>query len=180
MKRALFHFFKRVAPLYPFLILLLFWQTAFSQIEWREVTPAELQMKTPKVEADADAEAIFWEVRLDDKKSDRLSYDHYVRIKIFTERGGGRFSKFEIPFTKGKKVEGVAARVIKPDGTVVSLNPQDIFEREIVRAGKIKINAVSFAVPGIEPGVIVERRKADFFLGDAHTPNLFPVSVVGG
>ena len=38
------------------------------EIVWRPVTQEELQMKTPKVEADADAEAIFWEVRLDDKK----------------------------------------------------------------------------------------------------------------
>ena len=28
--------------------------------DWRAVTPEELAMKTPKVEPDADAEAIFW------------------------------------------------------------------------------------------------------------------------
>lgn len=141
--------------------------TAFSQIEWRPVSPTDLQMKTPQVEPDADAEAIFWDVRLDDKKSSKLSYSHYVRVKIFTERGRERFSKFDIPFRKGIKIENVAARVIKPDGTVVSLQPGDIFERDVLTVRKIKIKAKSFAVPGIEPGVIVEYQYDEAIKGDS-------------
>lgn len=133
------------------------------QIAWRPVTPEELQMKKARVEPDADAEAIFWEVRVDDKKESKLSYDHYVRVKIFTERGRKKFSKFDIPFFKGNSVEDVAARVIKPDGTIVNLNPGDVYEREIVKAGKIKVLAKSFAVPGIEPGVIVEYQYKEVF-----------------
>lgn len=141
---------------------------------WREITQAELQMKTPKVEPDADAEAIFWEVWLDDKKGGKLFYNHYVRVKIFTERGREKFSKFDIPFTKGKKVEEVAARVIKPDGTISELQPSDIFEREILKAGKVSIKAKSFAVPGIEPGVIVEYQYKETFKGDsANNERLF-------
>ena len=140
--------------------------SAFSYDEplaWRTVTPEEIQMKTPKVEADADAEAIFWEVWLDDKKDSSLFYDHYIRVKIFTERGQEKFSKFDIPFVKGLKIENIAARVIKADGTIVNLDPKDILEREIVKAGKIKVRAKSFAIPGIEPGVIVEYRYRETF-----------------
>jgi len=126
--------------------------------EWREVTPAELQMKTPKVEADADAEAIFWEVRIDDKKYDKLTYEHYVRVKIFTEKGREKFAKFDISFEKGNKVEDIAARVINPDGSIVELNPKDIFEQEVIKTDKLKIRSKSFAIPGIAPGVIVEYR----------------------
>jgi hypothetical protein len=136
-------------------------------IVWRPVSPAELQMNAPIVEPDADAEAIFWEVTLDDKKSGRLMYSHYVRIKIFTVRGREKFSKMDIPFMKNRKIEGVAARVIRPDGTVVELKPEDIFEREIVRAGKEKIQAKSFAVPGIEPGVIVEYQYSETIKNDS-------------
>jgi len=133
---------------------------------WRPVTPAELEQKTPKVEPDADAEAIFWEVRVDDKKAGKLSYRHYVRVKIFTERGRERFSKMDIPFMKGKKVEDVAARVIKPDGSVVELKETDIFDRDIAKAGKVRVQAKSFAVPGIEPGVIVEYQYSESIKGD--------------
>lgn len=124
--------------------------------EWREVTPAELQMKTPKVEADADAEAIFWEVRIDDSSEENLSQRHYIRVKIFTDRGREKFSKVDIPFTRGIKIKDLMARVIKPDGTIVEIGGDDIFEREIIKANGIKIKAKSFAVPNIEPGVIIE------------------------
>jgi hypothetical protein len=124
--------------------------------EWREVTPAELQMKTPKVEADADAEAIFWEVRIDDSSEDSLTQRHYIRVKIFSDRGREKFSKVDIPFTRGMKIKDLMARVIKPDGTIVEITGDDIFEREIVKANGIKIKAKSFAVPNIEPGVIIE------------------------
>ena len=134
---------------------------------WRPITQAELAMEKPQVEADADAEAIFWEVRLDDKKRKKLSFEHYVRVKIFTERGRERFAKIDIPFYKGKKVENVAARVIKPDGSIVELQPQDIFEREIVRQRKTKYLAKSFAVPGIAPGVIVEYQYSESIKGDS-------------
>lgn len=136
-------------------------------VVWRPVTTEEMQMKTPKVEADADAEAIFWEVRLDDKKQSKLSYSHYVRVKIFTERGRERFSKMDIPFTKGRKIENVAARVIKADGTIIELKAADIFEREIAKAGKARVLAKSFAVPGIEPGVIVEYQYSEVIKGDS-------------
>ncbi len=141
-----------------FCLLFVFSQTMFSQTEWRPVSSAELEMKTPKVEAGADAEAIFWEIRIDDSSSDNLSMRHYVRVKIFTERGREKYSKFDIPFVKGIKIKDIAARVIKPDGSIVEITPKDIFEREIVKANKIKVKAKSFAVPNIEPGVMVEYR----------------------
>jgi len=160
---------KHCLLLFVFCFLSVLPHTVFADepIYWKPVTPAELQIKTPQVEPDADAEAIFWEVRLDDKKSNKLSYKHYVRVKIFTERGREKFSKFDIPFLKGKKVEDVAARVIKPDGTIIPLLQSDIFEREIVTTRKIKIKAKSFAVPGIEPGVIVEYQYREIFKNDS-------------
>src|ERR671932_122529 len=64
--------------------------------DWRPVDPAELAMKTPVVEKDADAEAIFWEVRVDDSGEKDLVFDKYIRIKIFTERGRESQSKVDI------------------------------------------------------------------------------------
>jgi hypothetical protein len=126
--------------------------------EWRPVSPEELGMKTPKVEPGADAEAIFWEVRIDDSSEEDLAMQHYVRVKIFTERGLEKYSKFDIPFTKGMKIKDIAARVTKPDGSAVEIQKGDIFEREILKANAIKVKAKSFAIPGLVPGVIVEYR----------------------
>lgn len=156
----MFFSFKRQAVLLSiFCLLLTCSQVVLAGEEpWRQITPAELQMKTPTVEPDADAEAIFWEIRIDDSSSEELSMKHYVRVKIFTERGREKYSKFDIPFMKGIKIKDIAARIIKPDGTIVEITDKDIFEREIIKAGKTKVKAKSFAVPNIEPGVIVEYR----------------------
>ncbi len=132
--------------------------TASGGVDWRPVTPEELAMKTPKVEPDADAEAIFWEVRIDDSSDENLSMQHYVRLKIFTDRGREKYSKLDIPFAKGTKIKDIAARVIKPDGSIVEIGEKEIFEREIIRANGIKVKAKSFAVPGLELGAIVEYR----------------------
>jgi hypothetical protein len=126
--------------------------------EWRPVEPAELALKASTVEKDADAEAIFWEVRIDDSSDEDLAMQHYVRVKIFTERGREKYSKFDIAFTKGMKIKDIAARVIKADGSIVEIRKEDVFEREIVRANGLKVRAKSFAIPSLEPGVIVEYR----------------------
>ena len=98
-----------------FCLLLTCSQIAFAGDEWREISQAELAMKTPKVEPDADAEAIFWEVRVDDS-TENLVMKHYVRVKIFTERGREKYSKVDIPYIKGVKIKNIMARVIKADG----------------------------------------------------------------
>src|SRR5438874_10436994 len=62
--------------------------------EWRPVSSEELASKKPSVDPDADAEAIFWEVRIDDSGENDLALKHYVRVKIYTERGREKYSKF--------------------------------------------------------------------------------------
>lgn len=151
-------FSARGAGLCGLLLTLLFAVLASAQDkDWRPVAPDEISGKTPVVEPDADAEALVWEIRIDDSSED-LSMKHYVRVKIFTERGREKYSKFDVPFVKGMKIKDLAARVVKADGSIVDIKKDDIFEREIVRANGIKVKAKSFAVPNIEPGVIVEYR----------------------
>jgi len=93
--------------------------------DWRPVDPTELALKAPVVERDADAEALFWEVRVDDGEPGELIFTHYIRIKVFTERGRESESKIDIPFGKifggNIKIKDIAARTIKPDGSIVEL-----------------------------------------------------------
>ncbi len=124
---------------------------------WRPVSAAELAMTTSSVEPDADAEALFWEVRVNDA-SQNVVEENYLRIKIFTENGREKYSKIDIPFVKGVKIKDIQARVVKPNGSIVELAQSDIFEREILKGDSLKVKAYSFAVPNIEPGVIVEYR----------------------
>jgi hypothetical protein len=129
--------------------------------DWRPVDPADLALKTAIVEKDADAEAIFWEVHLSDDVdggTPRTVFRHYVRIKVFSERGRESQSKIDIPFLSSWKIQDIAARTIKPDGSIVELKKEDVLERTIEKLNGTKIKAKSFAMPGVEPGAIVEYR----------------------
>lgn len=130
---------------------------AFSQDKgWRQIPPAELSAATSTVEPNADAEALFWEVRVDDSDADEVSLNHYVRVKIFTEKGREDYSKHDIVFLKGTKIKDVEAKVTKADGSVLYLDAKDVMEREIIKANGFKVRAKSFALPGLEVGSILE------------------------
>ena len=134
--------------------------------DWKPVDPAELALKVAKVQPDADAEAIFWEVRVADEVHLGLAgvgglstvYDHYIRIKIFTERGRDAYATVEIPYFTGTDVNDVEARTIRVDGSIVELRKADIYKRTVVKTEGFRIRIVSFAVPGIEPGAVIEYR----------------------
>ncbi|HEU4507750.1 MAG TPA: DUF3857 domain-containing protein [Pyrinomonadaceae bacterium] len=130
--------------------------------EWKPIEPAHLALKSSVVEKEADAEGLFWEVRIDDSPDGDLIFTHYLRVKIFTERGRESQSKIDLPFGNlygtEVKIKDIAARTIKPDGSIVELKKEDIFERTIVRVSGLKVKARSFAMPAVEPGCILEYR----------------------
>jgi hypothetical protein len=109
-----------ILPLFLVCVGFLFPTTSFAD-DWRPVDPADLALKAPLVEKDADAEAIFWEVRVDDSVLEELSLRNYVRIKVFTDRGKESQSKVDLPYAGSNRIKDIAARVIKADGTIVEL-----------------------------------------------------------
>ena len=138
---------------------------AASGEDWRPIEVADLALKEAVVEPHADAEAIFWDIRIDDGGDNSLVLNHYVRIKIFTERGRDQHSKVDIPYFSGTKVQDIAARTIKPDGTIVELAKNDIVEKMVVKISGFKLKTKTFAFPGIEPGAIIEYKWKEIIFG---------------
>ncbi len=129
--------------------------------DWRPIDPAELAQKTPKIDPAADAEAIFWDTRVEDRYlgSDvSLALNHYVRIKIFTERGKELHSTVEIPRYGKRLIVDVAGRTIKPDGSIIELKKDAIFDRELIKNKALKLHGITFALPNVEVGDIIEYR----------------------
>ncbi|HJQ23439.1 MAG TPA: DUF3857 and transglutaminase domain-containing protein [Blastocatellia bacterium] len=157
--------------------------SAFAGDDWKPVDPADLALKAPVVETDADAEAIFWDVRVDDEGED-LVFTHYIRIKVFTERGKESQGQIDIPFLGNTRVKDIAGRTIKPDGSIVELKKDAVFERTIVKVSGAKLKAKSFAMPAVEPGAVIEYRYREIFpFGSADNLRLpfqrdIPVQVV--
>jgi len=158
--------FRIPSCLPTFLLLCLF--TIFSAPvwaagdDWKPIDPAQLALKNSTVEKEADAEGLFWEVRMDDNPEGDLIFNHYLRVKVFTERGRESQSKIDLFYGKlygsNVKISDIAARTIKPDGTIIELKKEDIFDRTVVKASGLKFKARSFAMPGVEPGCIIEYR----------------------
>lgn len=133
--------------------------------DWKPVDPTELAVSAPAVEKDADAEVLFWDVRVSYEENGgepATVLNHYVRIKVFNERGREAVSKIDIPAIKFRgrevKIKDVVARTVKPGGEIVELKKEDVFERDLVKGNGLKVKAKSFAMPGVEPGAIIEYR----------------------
>src|SRR5580658_8247892 len=137
-------------------------QSSAIDTAWLPITDAERNMKAPVVDKDAGVEALFWRVHVRDELKGgadlQRSFYHYVRLKIFDEKGKEQAATIDLPFGNKRSVLNVAGRTIKADGTEVELKKDSVYERDLVRAGRIRIKVKSFAMPGVEPGAIVEYR----------------------
>ena len=134
-------------------------------MDWKPVDPADLALKSARVDKDADAEAIFWEVWVSDEMqgdSLRTVLSNYIRVKVFTDHGRETQSTRDLQFYGKTRIGDIAGRTIKPDGTIVELKKDAVYERTIVKAGGLKVKAKSFAMPGVEPGSIIEYRWREF------------------
>ena len=129
---------------------------------WRPITPEELSATKSSLDPSADAEAIFRDVRLLNEASSfgyPVNVIHeYVRLKIYTARGKDKYGTVQIPYWGKSVISNVEGRTIKPDGSIVDLKKDAIFDKVIEKRKGFKIKVVSFAMPGVEPGAIIEYR----------------------
>lgn len=139
-------------------------------VDWKPVTPEELSLKTPKLDPNADAESIFTDLRVYDMVRS-LPYvehhvDYYVRIKIYNDRGVKAHTTVDIPYTSRAKmtIANVKARTIKPDGTIVEMKNDAIFDKTDTKVGRRVVEKTrSFTLPAVEPGSIVEYQYGEVF-----------------
>ena len=127
--------------------------------EWPPAAPSELAATAPTVEKDAHAEAIIWDIRVADEVTSNYPHtiqDHYLKIKIFDQRGVEMLAKVDIPYARGATVSNIAARTTKRNGEVIEMKQDAVFDRVLVKGNGIRWQAKSFALPGLEPGAVVE------------------------
>ena len=136
--------------------LMIFSLVASAQ-DWEPIVPFQLSMQSSSLEEDADAQVIFWEM-LVEQKNDRLDVEHYIRIKIFNERGAEAQGQVELLYSGDEDVRDIEGRTILPDGAIVELGRNAIFERTVAEQGSNELRAKSFVMPAVEPGAIIEYR----------------------
>jgi len=112
----------------------------YGQINWRPINPQELALKIPMVDKDADAEAIFWNIWMDDSQPDKTIFRHYLRVKVFTARGVESQSRVDLTHFGKDKITDIFARTIKADGSILDLKKDAILERALIKQGRRSIN----------------------------------------
>jgi hypothetical protein len=118
-------------------------------------------MKAPEIEPQADAEALLWDVRVSHDLYEggwRTEQWQYLRVKIFSEAGRDRLGTVDIPYGTNHSVSEIQGRTIRPDGSIAELRKDSVYERTVAKAGGVKVNVKSFALPGLEVGSIIEYR----------------------
>jgi transglutaminase-like putative cysteine protease len=114
------------------------------------------------VDPAADAEAMLWEISVADAAANNqypyTVYNHYLRIKIFNDRGVKKFGTVDIEYSGKQNVSDLSARTIQPDGSIQELTRSAVFDRVIEKRNGRKLHARSFALPGVKPGSIIEYR----------------------
>lgn len=130
---------------------------------WLAVSDADRQQMAPVVEKDAGAEVLEWRVHvvdefLGDNRSFQRVFYNYIRLKIFDDRGREKAATIDLPYRAPGTIIDVSGHTIKADGTVVDLDPKTVYRRTLERVGSARESVVSFAMPAVEKGAILEYR----------------------
>jgi uncharacterized protein DUF3857 len=141
-------------------------QPARADRDWPTLPPEHRTLAQPAVEPDADAEALLWEVKVDDRlESDGILSirDHFLRVKVFTQKGAQEWSKHGIDYPRrGVVISDLAARTLRADGAIQTMEKKAISDETIVKTSSGSLKRISFALPGVEPGCVVEYRYREY------------------
>ncbi|HKB06726.1 MAG TPA: DUF3857 domain-containing protein [Candidatus Polarisedimenticolia bacterium] len=128
--------------------------------DWPPITDAERNLK--RVEQDPEADAVVLDNersgKIQKKGSDTVNVlTYHWRLKVLTDRGK-RYGEVHIPAQKYSRVSNIQARTIKPDGSVLPVAQDQIFEKVTRQIGTFKWTEWVFNFPAVEPGAIIEYR----------------------
>ncbi len=128
--------------------------------DWPPITPEEKKLTRVEQDPDADAVILLTErtgkiIRKADDTVNAMTY--FWRLKVLNERGK-RLAEVHVPAQKYSRVDNIQAHTVKADGTVVPVNPDQIFQKLVSQVGGFKRTEWVFNFPAVEPGAILEYR----------------------
>jgi hypothetical protein len=143
-----------------FLWLALLWLmpglvAAGDEFKWAPIAAGDWSLKADSTKGIRHALMLFEKVTRDDT-GELYELEIYRRFKIF-DAEGRKWGDFNIPYVhKKQKVTALRGRTVQADGREFALAPDQIFEKDVIKAKGIKIKQKSFSLPGINDGCIIE------------------------
>jgi hypothetical protein len=116
------------------------------------ITPEELALKDNPAAKGSAAMILYYAVDTDNRNGTETES---FRIKVFQDEGR-KYANVEIPYyDKDTRVEEIRARTLGMDGKIAEFTEQ-AYDREIVKAKKIRVNAKVLTLPNVQIGTIIE------------------------
>ncbi len=126
--------------------------TCFAQNQdWLEISAQDREIKEVPGDPGASAVQLFFA----DYRDDDVRYQFiYHRIKVLTEEGK-KYANVEIPIFPWYHFDGVKARTIHPDGSIVEFFGKP-FEKVLAKTRDVKFLAQTLTMPDVTVGSIIE------------------------
>ncbi len=143
--------------LIPFLCCLFFTTVAVNAVDFPPITDTERALTELPGQPGAPAVVLFEkaEVKLRDYPKEASSFlKVWVRVKILTEEGKSSYGEEEINHSGYWRLKKVEGRTVLPDGQVIALPEDAIFEERRSRSLKRFVTKVVF--PAVEVGAILD------------------------
>lgn len=136
------------------LFLLLLCVSGFSM----DVTDAEKNLQADPAKGIEDAVILVHKGEIDDTFTTTLSKEKTLfRLKILSRKGVEDWGTVKISYDpQEENIGDIQAFVWNPDGTVHELNKDDIHKKKVSRKWGWKETEISFALPGVTEGSVVE------------------------
>lgn len=126
--------------------------------KWRPVSAEEVTQKQSIIDKNANAEILFLDVRIVEEfmngQTPHTVWTFYERRKIFTARGKDN-GTVHIPYI-WQNISDIKGRTIKPDGTIVELGKDAIFDQTVIWGRWLKVKVKSLTMPSLEAGAIFD------------------------
>lgn len=126
--------------------------------EWDEITEADWNLSVDSTRGIRDAAMVFERIMEDDEKmkNEKCYRTIYRRIRILSDEGR-KWADGETPSVgKDAKVVMLQGRTVLRDGTEITLEEEQVFEKEVVKIKYRKYRQYSFSIPGATDDCIVE------------------------
>jgi hypothetical protein len=121
-------------------------------ISFAPVTAEELALKDTPLKDGSAAILLNREMHFDDQKHFETVY---YRIKILKDEGK-KYADVQLPYVgKSENIEDIKARTTSPNGSSAEFKGQ-VLDQVVVKAKRVKLQAKTFTLPGVETGSIIE------------------------
>ena len=125
--------------------------------KWDPVPQELLDLKQPRLQADAEAEIVHNRYVLSRvSELGGLTLKRSVRLKLYNASGVQNWSMVSLTSAPGVEYSDIAARTVTADGTVYPLDRADLVERQITKGFRRGQKAKSFTAPKAQPGAVID------------------------